>query len=399
MAPSRLMPARPRASAASVAAIALVAAAAVSGCGSSSPSSSTTTKSTPASTAVGSAGGFTTQAFASGVPITISTPSGTTSVSQPDDITNVGHNVFVGFQNNVGTQGEPVPKGTAGTGNLDSTVVEFSSSGSPVAHWNVAGHIDGLTADPTTGKVVATTNEDGNAQLFVIEPSSSQAVKYTVPALPQHGGLDAIAFWHGMMLISASAPGNTGGKSPPSAYPAVYVASLSSSGNTVSVRSLFGDEDSATRANSGQSGTTKLALTDPDSNFAVPAYATRFGGQFELTSQGDNLQIFVADAAGHQLSVLKTSQTIDDSAWASGPSGALYVADGSADLIYKVTGPFTKGAEIVGVTPCNANSAPTACPAPGYPANYLGEIDQSSGTVSKLKVGTDMSPAGLLFIP
>ena len=42
----------------------------------------------------------------------------------------------------------------------------------------------------------------------------------------------------------------------------------------------------------------RLALTDPDSNEDVPAFATRFAGDFMLTSQGDKQQIFVHDADG-----------------------------------------------------------------------------------------------------
>jgi hypothetical protein len=335
------------------------------------------------------------------VPITISTPTGTTSITQPDDITAVGGHIFVGFQNAVGADGTPTPKGTAGTGNLDSTIVEFSTSGSALEHWNVLGHVDGLTVDPTTGKVIATANEDASAKIYQIDPGSPQVVQYSVPSLPHFGGLDGIAFWHGMTLMSASSPGVTGGKPPPQAsYPAVYVVTLNSTTHAASVRSLFYDGATATKANAGESGTTTLALTDPDSNLTVPTYAQRFGGQFALNSQGDLQQIFVADPSGKTLSVLKQSQAIDDFVYPSGPTGTLYVTDGSADLIYKVTGPFVRGSEIVAVAPCNANSAPMACPAPGFKPNYLGEIDQSTGTVTELPLsGLKPQAKGLLFVP
>lgn len=394
MTPSGLMPRRTLASAACLTAAAVIGIVAVAGCGSSNSKSNTThTSSSSADPVVGSAGGFTTRAFASGVGITINTPSGKTSIYQPDDITNLGSDIYVGFQNNVGTKGEPALKGSAGTGGLDSTVVEFSSSGSPVAHWQIPGHVDGVTADPSMGNVIATTNEDGNAHLFVIAPGSSQAVSYTVPTLPHGGGLDAISVWHGMTLISASAPANTG------KGPAVYVVSLNPGSHAISVRSLFTNNATVTGANPGASGTSKLALSDPDSNAVVPTYAQRFGGQFELNSQGDLEQIFAADPSAAQLSMLKQSVAIDDSVWASGPSGTLYAVDSSADLIYKITGPFQRGAEYVSAAPCNANSAPTACPAPGYKSNYIGEIDQSTGAVTKVNVGAPIEPKGMLFVP
>jgi hypothetical protein len=329
--------------------------------------------------------------LSAGTAITINTPSGKTPVTQPDDITGLNGKIFVGFQNNVGTKGEPVPTGTQGTGNLDSTVVAFSSSGSPAAKWSVAGHLDGLTADPATGKVIVTTNEDGNARLFLIDPSTPQAVEYHVPKLPHGGGLDAISVWHGMILIAASAPSATAG-------PAVYVVSLNSSNNTATVHALFADNATAARASGG---TTHLALTDPDSNAVVPASAPRFGGQFELTSQGDLLQLFAADTSGKRLSQLKLSQSVDDSAWTTSASGTLYVTDSANDLIWKVTGPFKPGTEIASVTPCNANAAPMTCPAPPkWKPNYLGQVDMSTGAIAPMPVhGITIQPKALLFVP
>jgi hypothetical protein len=380
---------------------AVVAVAVLSGCGSSGSSSSqsssgspTTTSSTPAS-----ATGFTSQSFASGVAVTHPTPGGKSPVNQPDDITKLGDHIFVAFQNGVGPQGEPTSAGNQGTGNRDSTIVEFATSGSPVAQWDVAGHVDGLTADTAHGRIAVSANEDANAHLYMITPDNSQATTYRVPALPHHGGLDAISFYRGKMLISASAPGTSGKAAPQASYPALYDVTLNSSTHAVSLHGLFSDEARATRANSSAGGTRHLTLTDPDSNTVVPADAPRFGGQFELTSQGDDLEIFTAHPGAGIPSALKLSQSIDDSAWAPDASGTLYVTDGSADLIDKVTGPFQKGMEIVGVTPCDAGNAPASCPGPGFPNNYLGQVDQSTGAVTKFALTTPINPAGLLFVP
>ena len=216
---------------------ATIAALALTGCGSSHHKTTTTNSSKSTS------GGYTTQVFASGATIQHATSTGKASVYQPDDITKLGSDIYVGFQNNIG------PDGTPSSGVSDSTIVEFSSSGSKVRQWDVVGHADGLTGDPGSGQVVVTSNEDANPHLFVIKPGSSKATQYSVPALPHHGGLDAISFWHGMMLISASAPGTSGKAAPQASYPAVYVATLNSSTHKVSVRGLFGDEASAKQAN------------------------------------------------------------------------------------------------------------------------------------------------------
>jgi hypothetical protein len=204
-----------------------------------------------------------------------------------------------------------------------------------------------------------------------------------------------------MILISASAPGTSGKPAPQASYPAVYVVTLNSSSHTASVRGLFGGEATATKANVGETGTTHLALTDPDSNAVLPTYASRFGGQFALTSQADKQQIFVADTSATKLSVLNLSQVIDDSAWASGPSGTLYTTDSSADLIWKITGPFKRGTQFVAVTPCDAANAPMACPAPpAFEPNYLGTVDQSTGAVTKFAFsGPKIQPKGMLFVP
>jgi hypothetical protein len=205
-----------RASALRLAAATAIAAAVIAGCGSGSShgsaGSSETVRSdtTTSGGATSTSGGFTSQALVSGVRIEHTTPSGKVPVNQPDDMTMLGTHIFVGFQNGVGPQGEPTSAGNQGAGNRNSTIVEFSTSGSPVAQWDVAGHVDGLTADTAAGRVVVTTNEDAHAHLYTIAPGNPQPTAYQVPSLPHNGGLDAISFWHGMMLISASAPGTSG---------------------------------------------------------------------------------------------------------------------------------------------------------------------------------------------
>lgn len=400
-----MAPRTPRASTTRLALVAVIAATLVAGCGSTSShsaSGSHTTTSVAATTSAAAAStstGFTSQGFASGIAITHATPGGKTPVNQPDDVTKLGDHIFVAFQNGVGPQGEATVKGNQGAGNRDSTIVEFSTSGSPVAQWDVAGHVDGLTTDTANSQVAVSANEDGNARLYMVAPGNPQPTAYRLPSLPNNGGLDAVSFYHGRMLISASAPGSSGKAAPQASYPAVYVVSLNASAHTASVRGLFGDEATAKNANSGAKGTVRLALVDPDSNAVVPTAAPRFGGQFEVTSQGDYREIFVADSSGKQLSTLKLSQSIDDSAWASNASGTLYVTDGSSDLIYKITGPFKPGSEIAGVTPCDAGNAPAACPTPRFPSNYLGQVDQSTGAVTKFALSTSINPAGLLFVP
>ncbi len=325
-------------------------------------------------------------------------------LSSPDDITVLQDRLYVTFQNGVGPQGQ-----ASTDGNRDSTIVEFTLSGREVRQWDLRGKCDGLTADPWAGVVVATVNEDANSSLYTIRPDgwhSGQVEHYSYnEPLPHNGGTDAISVSGGYLLISASAPGTTGAAAPNAAYPAVYSVSLDPGTRVATVHSLFGDEASATMANSGADAgkTVKLALTDPDSNEVVPFTAPRFRGDFMLTSQGDEEQIYVShvDTGYQSLSVLSLSQSVDDTAWAASWNGRIYTTDNSEDFVDTVTGPFRPGMAFVAVTPCDANNAPATCPAPpAFPSNYLGELNMFTGHISAIALhGPALEPQGMIFLP
>jgi hypothetical protein len=319
-------------------------------------------------------------------------------LTQPDDITQLAGRLFTGFQNGVGPQGQ-----ASADGNRDSTIVEFTVNGRVIRQWDIRGKCDGLTADPATGLVVATVNEDAHSSLYTINPHTGRVVHYRYNRpLPHHGGTDAISFYHGMMLISASAPGTTGAAAPNPAYPAVYSVTLAPAIRVAFVRALFYDESRATAANGPHSGhTVRLALTDPDSNEVVPAFPLRFAGDFMLTSQGDKEQIYVHGAGTrHQhLSVLHLSQSVDDTAWATAWHGAFFAADHDGDTIDRISGIFWPGTAFVAVTPCDANNAPATCPAPGFPANYLGHLNMYNGQIVPVSLrGPRLEPQGMIYV-
>ena len=343
--------------------------------------------------------GFSAQVLVNASTIMHPIPGGTEPVSQPDDITYLDGHIFVGFQNGVGAQGE-----ASSSGNLDSTIVEFSRSGQEIAQWDIAGKCDGLTAYRRAGELIATVDEDANSSVYLIHarPGSTPVqFQYSEP-LPSAGGTDAISVYRGRVLISASAPGTTGVAAPQATYPAVYVVRFHRSTHIAQISPLFGDEDQANVANTNAANVgapVDLALTDPDSNEVVPGYADRFGGDFMLNSQGDEQQIFFG-GRHRPLQVLQLTASVDDSAWPSGPRGVLYTTDNSADQIIAVTGPFVRGSEIAAVTPCDQANAPATCPAPpSFPANYLGSIDPGTGAITPLTVsGVTFEPQGMLFV-
>jgi hypothetical protein len=319
-------------------------------------------------------------------------------LTKPDDITRIGGDLFTAFQNGVGPQGQP-----STDGNRYSTVVEFTLSGAVVHQWDIFGKSDGLTANPSSGLVVATVNEDANSSLYTIDAFTGQVVHYSYyKPLPHKGGTDAISFDNGLMLISASAPGTTGAAAPKPYYPAAYVVTLNQQQRLAFFRPLFFDESHATAANGPHFGQpVKLGLTDPDSNEVVPGFEPRFAGDFMLTSQGDKQQIYVnAPASNHQhLWVLNLSQSVDDTAWSTSWNGAFYTTDNDADAVDVIRGSFWPGTAFVAVTPCGANSAPATCPAPGFPANYLGHLDMFTGHIFPVSLrGVSVHPQGLIFV-
>jgi hypothetical protein len=203
------------------------------------------------------------------------------------------------------------------------------------------------------------------------------------------------------VLLSASAPGTSGKPAPQPTYPAVYSVTFDRHSHVATVEPVFFDEAPAAVANTGSADhgqTVHLALTDPDSSEVVP-HPARFAGDFMLTSQGDLEQIFLSRHRDRGLSVLRLSPSIDDSARATGRPGRLYATDSSSDAVDVVTGRFRDGTMLVAVTPCNANSAPSTCPAPGFPANFLGSENLRTGQISPVQVsGPNLQPKGLIFV-
>jgi hypothetical protein len=362
--------------------------------------SSATAHAAPSSGSSGGAGYQVSQIF---TPAGLATDQGY-PISKPDDIVRLGDRLFVAFQNGVGSTGGPAPNG-----NTESSLVELTPDGHMVQQWDLTGKIDGLGVDPAIKAVVATVNEDGSSSLYTLDPDSRDSgithYCYDRSPLPHGGGTDSIAYYHGQLIISASAPTPS-----PANVPAVYAATLkpdlhptncpagsAPATGTAVLTAGFSDTAPATPANSG--APTTLGLTDPDSSTVVPRSAPRFGGAFMLDSQGDDQQIYTTDPIGGSiLNVLQLNQSINDTAFVTSQNGALYVTDATANTVDRVTGPFQAGQAFVAATPCSDNSAPSTCPAPPtWPANYLGELDLSNGQITA--VSTALAPQGMIFVP
>ena len=162
---------------------------------------------------------------------------------------------------------------------------------------------------------------------------------------------------------------------------------------------FFADNSAATGVDAPKaSQKVTLALADPDSNGVVPSTSPQFAGDFALNSQGDEELIF-SGASGQNLQVLKISNSVDDIAWATSATGTLYTSDATANTVDAITGSFAPGTAYTAVTPCNANSAPTTCPGPGYPVNSLGAIGLKTGKVGTVATDGLVMPKGMIFVP
>jgi hypothetical protein len=309
----------------------------------------------------------------------------TLGLTGPDDLTSLDGTLFVAFQNGVPSTGG------AATGPSQSTVVAFTPDGVVRNRWQLTGKVDGLTADPAGHRLIATVNEDGNSSVFTIPAEGGPAAHYAYDAnpLPHGGGTDSITLYKGGIYLAASAPTTTDG-------PAVYRVTLDH-GTAHLTAAPIHDSSTATVANTGRAATTTLALTDPDSSTTVPAASPRFAGDYELTAQGDQQMIFASHLGTdhQQLQVLNTTQSIDDTAFASSHGGTLYATDSTHNSVVAITGPLQQGTAYTAATPAGANTAP-ANPGP----NYLANIDLNTGTVSPITTtGVPLEPKGLIFLP
>jgi len=236
-----------------------------------------------------------------------------------------------------------------------------------------------------------------------VQSVSSRVVHYAYNRpLPHNGGTDAISIYQGQIVVSASAPGTSGAAAPQAAYPALYVVRLNARTRVATVYPLYSDEAAALALNGPHAGHyVRLGLTDPDSNEVVPSVSSAFRGDFMLDAQGDQQLIFSSFTwFSTTLSVLTLPASIDDSAWALSRAGGLYTTDATADTVDVIAGRLTAGTMYAAVTPCNANSAPATCPAPGFPANYLGTVNLKTGAITKVATsGAAVNPKGLIFGP
>jgi len=212
--------------------------------------------------------------------------AGSGALNNPDDIVRLDGDIYVAYQNGVGSMGEAAPDGVT-----TSTIIEYSDAGTKLNQWQPTGRVDGMGADPLNHVVYVTVNEDGNSSFYLLNPYAAPAsqlthMTYNDPTGAISGGTDDVKVDpFGNVYISASnsaAPDSN----------AVLSAVVNSPASEVTVSKTFADNTAGVANGNDPGTTTTLALTDPDSSELVPAASSRFANDFLLVSQADGKLIF-----------------------------------------------------------------------------------------------------------
>jgi hypothetical protein len=312
----------------------------------------------------------------------------------PDDITALASQgvdngslvIWTAYQNGINPDGTP---GTPG-GPTQSTVAGYDAkTGALVKTIAVTGKVDGLTADPAIGRLIATVNEDSNSAFNLVNPATGAVTTYQYspdPAVSGNGGTDSIAVKGSQIYVVHSNPNDT-------TQPAEYQVQLDNFyTHKAYLHAVFNDNSTATDAVTGQPVT--LGLADPDTNGFMPPQAPRFAGQLVTIAQADGQMIF----ASHlrlvpKLTVLNLTDNkpgnvppIDGFAGATAGSGTLYVVDAKAGTISALdTHGWPAGTIFVGEPSDNGNP-------------LIGTLNLFTGQITPLG-NKFVSPKGLLFVP
>ncbi|MGH3852028.1 MAG: hypothetical protein ACRDR6_00715 [Pseudonocardiaceae bacterium] len=331
-----------------------------------------------------------------GPPPTV--PGGTTSATNPDDITQLGDLIYVSFQNNAGKDGAPA-------GSFSTIAAYQASTGHLIGTYRLTGRCDGLAADPQRHRLLASVNEDNNSSLFVIRPGQPRPRHYTYRPNPAetgsdgtNGGTDAISVApDGTIYVAHSNPDTS--LPAPNNTAAVYTMTLA--GDTATLTRLFGVNDTAQVIDPAPGAPTSapLALTDPDSNRYLPGRDATLVQDAQADSKlvlATHLhaakptlrQLLLSNAAPTSTGKAATPQ-LDDLVRVDGP-GRLLVVDQNGDAIYSLD-----TATVRPWTVFVSQPAPGTSDLPNDPA--LGVLNLATGVVTHLHARF-LSPKGLLFI-
>jgi hypothetical protein len=293
--------------------------------------------------------------------------------TQPDSVTIGDGSVWIEYGNGADSTG------ASGS----STIVQYSPGGAVQHTYSIPGLVDGLKFNPTTGIVWALQNNDGNATLSLINPTThvvSGPLSYAVTSTAR--GYDDVAFLGGKVYLSYTNPVN----------PTDSVLQILNNGNNPT-----GTLTTTSVLTASQTG---ISVPDIDSLKSTP------NGELVLTSEGDgpgtgNLvgtftliknpgaanqtvtNVPVTDASGNP------SEGMDDVIFPGVTQGTLFVTDTKTDKVYDV--------RLTGLDPNAPIIAFNGGSIGGF--NEVAVVNPLTGVVEAPILTGLSSPHGMDFIP
>ena len=307
------------------------------------------------------AASFTVQTFATGAAV---------KSTSPDSVEFGDGSLWISYQNGADSTG------ASGA----STVVRYSPSGSVLKTWSIAGNVDGLRIDPSTGLVWALQNNDGNSALTVINPVTNATTAYSYGSSYTGGGnsagrgFDDAVFRGGQVFLSETNPGA-------GTDPTVVRLTNSLSSAPLQVAGIFNSTLTGTNLATGKTAST--SITDSDSLIQTPT------GDLALTGEADQKIVFIHNPGtvgqtASFISLLNPSGSAvsgkpDDTVYPTASQGFIYVADTGANIVYRLTATgLTPGSVYVDV------------------GDEFGSLNLSTGVVTPIFTG--VSPHGAQFV-
>jgi hypothetical protein len=300
--------------------------------------------------------------------------------TRPDSVTIGDGSVWVEYGN-----------GADSTGALgSSTIVQYSPGGAVQHTYTVSGLVDGLRFNPVTGRVWALQNNDGNATLSIIDPTThtvSSPLIYGLPYTYGPGGgngrgYDDVAFLGHNVYLSYTNP----------TLPTDPVLQVLNQGDSPS-----GALTTTTILTVAQTG-----ISSPD----IDSLRTTPSGELVLTSEGDgpgtgnpvgeftliahpgaanpgvtNVPVRTASGA--------PSEGIDDVLFPGVTQGTLFVTDTKANKVYEV--------RLTGLDPNAPIVAFNGGSIGGF--NEVAVVNPLTGVIETPLLTDLVSPHGLDFVP
>jgi hypothetical protein len=274
------------------------------------------------------------QAAPTVVPSTFATGTAV-SASAPDSITDGAGSIWIEFGNGADSTG------ASGS----STIVRYSTTGVVQNTYSIPGLVDGLKYNPMTGMVWALVNNDGNAKLSIINPTTNTVTPPLMYQSPPYiygsmsaRGYDDVAFLNGQVYLSYTNPLNptdpvlqslNNGNSPTGTLMTTTILTAQDGGLTTPRT----DEPDIDSLKSTPSGALVLTTEGDGPNCSSPPCDPV--GEFTLITHPGQSNQGVTNV--HVTNAGSNVQGMDDVIFPGATSGWLYVAEtGSANKVDKV---------------------------------------------------------------